>query len=113
MASSQNSNHNGTIKIAALERLGGAKCVMCGCEVHKFLTIDHINGDGAAHRKAIKKTSGYHTYRWVLNVSDEELEYIKLRVLCFNCNCSKLPDSELHIAVDGERRRIMSDERYG
>ena len=98
-------------KLQALNRLGGAKCVMCGCESIQFLTIDHINKDGGGHRRTVN--SGWPMQYWVKKATDQELNKAKLRVLCFNCNCSQLPDSALRVVVDSERRRIMSDERYG
>ena len=32
---------------------GAKKCAMCGCDDIRVLDIDHINNDGAAHRKKI------------------------------------------------------------
>jgi hypothetical protein len=59
----------------------GKKCVCCGESNLNFLTIDHINGDGAAHRK---ETSS-HT----VEVAVKEADPSKYRILCFNCNCGR------------------------
>lgn len=61
----------------------GSKCSCCG-EVHdEFLTLDHINGGGLKHRKAINKTSS-DFYKWVIDNDFPDF----LRILCYNCNCS-------------------------
>lgn len=64
----------------------GQKCnCHCGCNTTnpRHLTLDHIENNGAAHRKEVG-TSLYF-YRWVIrnNFPDD------LQVLCFNCNCAK------------------------
>lgn len=60
---------------------GIVKCSCCNEDNMDFLTIDHINGDGAAHKRQIKlnldvwlKKNGYP---------------LGFQVLCYNCNCSK------------------------
>lgn len=57
------------------------KCACCGEKIYEFLTIDHINGDGAQHRKKIKG-SGSKIYYWLV-----QNNYPKgFQVLCMNCN---------------------------
>lgn len=63
---------------------GGAKCACCG-ELHQeFLSIDHANGDGAAHRKSIgvPNGTGGNIYGWLKRNKFPE----GFRVLCMNCN---------------------------
>jgi len=56
-------------------------CFCCG-EAHiEFLTIDHVNGDGAKHRK---KDKGHNIYKWLKVHNYPE----GFRVLCINCNWS-------------------------
>lgn len=62
----------------------GNKCTHCGIEGFDLLTIDHINEDGASHRKSIKK-SGSTFYRWLVNNKFPE----GFQVLCWNCNMLK------------------------
>jgi hypothetical protein len=62
---------------------GKPKCVCCGTEYLVFLTIDHINNDGAEHRK--KTGEGSHFYRWLKRNNYPE----GYQVLCFNCNWAK------------------------
>lgn len=60
------------------QRYGGAKCSRCGEEEIDFLTIDHIGGGGARHRREI----GTNIYKWL-----RENNYpVGFRVLCMNCN---------------------------
>lgn len=74
-----------TLKANVFSKYGGAKCVCCGETEGGFLTIDHINGGGNIHRKAIKTVGGKDFYRWLrLNSYPEGYQ-----VLCFNCNLGK------------------------
>lgn len=61
----------------------GTKCTCCGETAYEFLTIDHINNDGSAHRKAIGH-GGAAIYRW-LKANNYPSGF---RVLCHNCNSS-------------------------
>ena len=67
-------------KIAALRHYSGGipSCACCGELEKMFLVIDHMNGGGGQHRKAI---SG-HISTW-LKRQDYPDGY---RVLCHNCN---------------------------
>jgi hypothetical protein len=61
----------------------GNKCDCCG-EGHKeFLGIDHINGGGRKHRKALHDQ--YSLYRQIRNAGFPKDIY---RLLCHNCNQS-------------------------
>jgi hypothetical protein len=71
----------------AVIRLGN-ECECCGEQHKEFLTLDHINGDGAVHRKEMGGGSGLAQYRifaWAVKAPLEEVK-AKVRVLCFNCN---------------------------
>lgn len=61
------------------------KCVCCGENHFEFLTIDHINGGGLAHRRKIKTTGGGMFYRWLIQ-NDFPIGY---QVMCWNCNWAK------------------------
>lgn len=58
----------------------GGEC-KCGCNQYRFLTIDHINNDGASHRRKI----GFDIYNW-LKSNNYPKEY---QLLCYNCNYLK------------------------
>jgi hypothetical protein len=62
---------------------GDPCCACCGEEWPIFLGIDHMNGQGAAHRKQIGRGAVLH--RWLKTQG-----YPKgFQVLCFNCNFAK------------------------
>lgn len=68
---------------AKMDALGayGSKCVCCGESNIEFLSFDHINNDGAEHRKSVK--SDMATWLRLNNYPPG------FQILCFNCNCSK------------------------
>jgi hypothetical protein len=61
--------------------LGQLRCNCCGDSTYEFLTIDHINNDGAEHRRKIHQG----LYQWL---KDNDFPS-GFQVLCYNCNCSK------------------------
>lgn len=65
----------------------GAKCSCTGCIESNpaFLTLDHINNDGATHRKSLGLSSGVNFYRWVIANNFPS----GLQTLCMNCNWGK------------------------
>ena len=91
------------VKMLAFAAYGGAKCVWCGEDELAFLCIDHVNEDGAAHRK---KTggSGTLTYSWL-----RKHKYPPgYQVLCHNCNHLKSrPDPGMSNYAQ-QRRRVRS-----
>jgi len=62
------------------------KCNCCGEKEIKFLTIDHINNDGASHRKSIKCHTGAGSFYYWLKRNGWPSGY---QVLCMNCNLGK------------------------
>jgi hypothetical protein len=69
----------------------GRKCICCGEEELLFLTLDHIDNNGAAHRKEIGTKNSKHGcngtafYRWVVQNNYPDF----LQTLCSNCNHGK------------------------
>lgn len=66
----------------------GTKCACCGEDTPEFLTIDHINEDGASHRKSIaptRKCTSEELYRWLKNNNYPS----GFQTLCQNCNVGK------------------------
>lgn len=70
----------------------GGRCSCCGESRPVFLTIDHIEGGGNEHRRALQKTpqkghpsGGRCTYVWLRNNNYPE----GFQVLCWNCNSAK------------------------
>lgn len=63
---------------------GGYRCVCCGEIEPLFLTIDHINNDGARHRKSLPSRYG-GLYYWLIKKGFPK----GYQVLCMNCNMGK------------------------
>jgi len=63
---------------------GGALCACCHEGVFEFLSLDHIDGNGAKHR-LVMGGSGHMTYRWL-----ERNNFPPgFQVLCNNCNLGR------------------------
>lgn len=62
----------------------GNKCSCCGETEPLFLTLDHINGGGRAHRKEMGGTSAA-----MFNDIKRRGFPKEYRILCFNCNCGR------------------------
>jgi hypothetical protein len=69
-------------RLKAFEFLGSA-CECCGETDEAFLTIDHINGNGQAHRNRRKQAA--YTYYKKIAMGD----WREVQVLCWNCNMAK------------------------
>lgn len=66
----------------------GTSCACCGESDEVVLTLDHINNDGAAHRKETTGKStgaGLDFYRKMIRSGFPTL----LRTLCWNCNAAR------------------------
>lgn len=62
----------------------GGACTCCKESVFEFLTLEHLNNDGAAHRRAV----GRNAQAQLLDIKKRGFppEYT---ILCYNCNLSK------------------------
>lgn len=67
-------------RVAVFEVYGGTVCSCCGEDNYEFLTIDHVNGDGAHHRRSFTGTKDIYTWLKQNNFPPG------FRVLCMNCN---------------------------
>ena len=63
----------------------GTVCACCGEANPIFLTLDHINNDGAEHRKSMGGRSGYNLHRQVVANNFPS----GFQILCYNCNCGR------------------------
>ena len=75
----------------------GRLCACCGSA--ERLTIDHVRGDGAKHRRAIGKRSGMPTYHWLVAHGFPG----GFQTLCKPCNGSKANQSACRIDHTQER----------
>lgn len=63
----------------------GEECACCGEVIPEFLTIDHIDGSGATHRKTLVSKGGYGFYLWLIRNKFPS----GFQTLCWNCNIAK------------------------
>ncbi len=80
---STNREYKRRLRLEAIAHYSQGKnvCACCGEPEVKFLTIDHADGGGNDHRRAIGP--GTHISLW-LKKNDYPSGF---QVLCFNCNC--------------------------
>ena len=80
-----NKKYSVKIRLEVLKKYSGEfpKCACCGEKQIEFLTIDHINNDGAKHRKEIGKG---RLYQWLYK---NKFMPDRFQILCWNCNLSK------------------------
>lgn len=77
------------IKDTVYNAYGGYKCACCGETEPMFLTVDHVNNDGAQHRRdvnnGIKRGGGKKIYSWIIanNFPPD------FQILCMQCNWGK------------------------
>lgn len=64
---------------------GNPRCACCGESEYKFLSIDHINNDGAEHRRKTMGGNNSRLYDWLVKNNLPE----GFQVLCMNCNTAK------------------------
>lgn len=64
-------------------KYGGYKCSCCGETTKQFLVLDHINDDGAKHRKSLNRN--HIPYQWIIDNNYPPI----FQVLCANCNMGK------------------------
>lgn len=62
----------------------GRACTCCGEKNLKFLTIDHINGNGKSHRRNCQIYQTLYADFKLSGIWSEEVA-----VLCYNCNCGR------------------------
>lgn len=73
------------VKLEMLNALG-RKCRCCGETNPLFLTLDHVQNDGASHRASFKSTNVELIYQ---QAKCEGWPADKYQLLCMNCNFAK------------------------
>jgi hypothetical protein len=85
----QQKRNNRNIRAIVIKEYGG-RCACCGEGNEKFLSIDHINNDGAEHKKKLFGSSRHGSsaalYRWLIKNGFPRDNF---RLLCYNCNCGR------------------------
>ena len=64
----------------------GNICRCCGETTPEFLAIDHVNGDGKAHRESLGGSGGLRVY---LDLRKRGYPQEGFQLLCHNCNLAK------------------------
>jgi hypothetical protein len=96
---------NRRVRDQVLEAYGWA-CGCCGEARYEFLEIDHVNGDGAAHRREVG--GALASLRDIIKQGFPD----KYQVLCANCNRAKGADricphqTEREAAITQAHRRV-------
>lgn len=67
---------------SAILAYGGYQCACCGEREPLFLSLDHMNGDGGAHRRQLGTLGGARLYK---DLRDRGWPS-GFQVLCMNCN---------------------------
>ena len=79
-------NDRGKIKNQVLGHYSpNLECICCKTKGLSFLTLDHINDDGAQFRGKKQTFTGTAFYHWVKRNNFPK----NLQVLCYNCNNAK------------------------
>jgi len=89
------------IKTEVITHYGNGKCacIRCGYDDIRALSIDHIDGNGAQHRRTIKVPSGNHFYRWLRKNNFPS----GFQTLCMNCQWIKRVEN-------GESNKLFAKE---
>jgi hypothetical protein len=64
---------------------GGYRCACCGETERMFLSIDHVNNDGAIHKRTHRLRTGEQMYRWLKRNNFPA----GFQILCMNCQWGK------------------------
>ena len=100
----RNARHEAKIAVMNMYTNGEATCRHCGQGDIDVLQIDHVNNDGANHRRRQQNAyGGIFLYEWLIR-NDYPLGY---QVLCANCNIKK----EMVRKQDAWEHRIMQQSQ--
>lgn len=96
----------------------GRFCSCCGESEIRFLSIDHVKGDGKRHRDSLRGRgfAGSAFYRYLKSKGFPDKD--KLQVLCFNCNMAKgthgiCPHQEIMVGEWGRSGAYSTQKSLG
>jgi len=78
------SSYRVTLRREMIAAYGGV-CTCCQESHHQFLSLEHMNGDGAAHREKV----GRNAQAQLVDLKNRGWPKDGYTVLCFNCNIAK------------------------
>lgn len=99
---SKQKNYRKKIRFEVLQKYGGV-CKCCGESNLLFLTIDHINKDGARERRELYGSSSGQSFPWFLKLKREKIRK-DLQVLCYNCNMASFYSDVCPHRMNDEQR---------
>lgn len=80
-----NTERRNAVRDRVYRAFGGYKCSCCGETEPKFLSIDHVDNDGAEHKRKHRLHTGEQLYRWIVRNGFPT----GFQVLCMNCQWGK------------------------
>lgn len=80
----QNVRSQRELRIKVIDAYGG-KCTCCGETEFKFLSVDHIKGNGNQHRLSVAGHKKASILRWLVRNNFPK----DFQILCHNCNMAK------------------------
>lgn len=90
---------NRNIRLFTIQLLGG-KCVRCGNTDIRVLQVDHINGDGAKHRKEFNNKHSVLRAVILKELKSNLIEAKKrYQLLCANCNWIKVWEKKEYLGT--------------
>jgi hypothetical protein len=78
----ENRKYRRKIRLQALNKLGGSKCIRCGCKEFDLLEINHRKGGGVFERKHCYSMGFYRS------IIDGTRPIDDLEVVCMVCNAA-------------------------
>lgn len=102
------------LKVIEYYSLGANCCNCCGESIIEFLTIDHVNNDGAKHRKAMSDERVINGGKAVSSIGGLHIVYWLIKnglppgfqILCYNCNSARRLGKCPHETLDPLKRFI-------
>jgi hypothetical protein len=79
----------------------GSECACCQERTPEFLTLDHVHGNGAAHRREVGQKDVYRIVRQQGYPAD-------YRLLCMNCNFARSRYGECPHERDRRERKQLA-----
>ena len=77
--------YNRRVRAGVITAYGG-KCTCCDERRVEFLSIEHLKGDGAEHRRKLGGSGGMSVY---LDLKRRGYPHGDYTILCFNCNLAR------------------------
>jgi len=85
----KNRERNQNLRVETFGAYGGI-CRCCGEREPKFLTLDHQDGDGIAHRRSLGFSSNATGITFFKKLRKHGYpKDVRLQVLCYNCHMAK------------------------